>query len=104
MKWQFNVNHASGNIALNAELICRTYQMEQIKITGKSISFILIGNRPLIEGIQRPHPIPISWRIFYGEMKDEKLLQSITKQVEQHILQNAGSKNVHLFTDVRKTA
>lgn len=103
MKWQFNVNH-NGNIALNAELICRTHQMEQIKITGKNISFILIGNRPLIEGIQRPHHLPIKWRIFYGEMNDEKLYNNITKQVENYIVQNANNKNVEMFSAVKKTA
>lgn len=102
MKWQFSVSQGSINLSLNAELICRTHQMEQIKITGKNISFILLGNRPLIEGAQRSYPV--SWRVFYGDMKDEKLLQSIAKQVEQHIKQSADNKKVSMFTEVRKTA
>lgn len=102
MKWQFSVSQGSTNLSLNAELICRTHQMEQIKITGKNISFILLGNRPLLEGTQRTYPI--SWRVFYGDMKDEKLLQDIAKQVEQYIKQSADNKKVSMFTEVRKTA
>lgn len=105
MKWQFNVPNGSASIALNAELVCRTHQMEQIKITGKNISVTILGNRPLIEGIQRPHHIPVNWRIFGGELKDEKLFNSIAKSVEQYIVQHSATKNVTMYnSELRKTA
>jgi len=103
MKWQINVPTGTSNLQLDAELICRTHQMEQIKITGKNVSIILVGNRPLIEGIERPNPIKISWRLFYGEIKDEKLFANIADAVEKHVTQK-DQKNVELFTQMRKTA
>lgn len=103
MKWQFNVPNGTSNLQLDAELICRTHQMEQIKITGKNISVIVLGNRPLIEAIERPYPIKISWRLFYGEMKDEKLFANIASAVEKYVTQK-NQKNVELYTQMRKTA
>ena len=35
MKWQFNVPNGTTSISLNAEIICNSPQMEQIKVTGK---------------------------------------------------------------------
>jgi hypothetical protein len=104
MKWQFNVPNGSTNITLNAEIICTTHQMEQIKITGKNISITVLGNRPLIEAIERPWHIPLSWRLIQGELADTVLLDSITKSVEQHVKQSPSKKNVNMFSEVRKTA
>jgi hypothetical protein len=103
MKWQITVPQGTNKLQLDAELICRTHQMEQIRITGKNISCILISNRPLIEAIERPHPISISWRLFGGELKDEQLVSSIGKELEKN-LSVKNQKNVELFTQMRKTA
>ena len=103
MKWQIIVPNGTSNLQLQAELICRTNQMEQIKITGKKISIILVGNRPLIEWIERPYPIKISWRIFYGELKDERLLANITAKVERLVTQK-NPKNITLYPRMRKIA
>lgn len=103
MKWQITVPNGTSNLQLDAELVCRTHQMEQIKITGKNISVIILGNRPLIEAIERPYPIKISWRLFYGELSDEKLFANIASAIEKHVTQK-NQKNVELFTQLRKTA
>lgn len=103
MKWQINVPNGTSNLQLDAELVCRTHQMEQIKITGKNVSVIILGNRPLIEAIERPYPIQISWRLFYGELNDEKLFNNIASAIEKHVTQK-NQKNVELYTQMRKTA
>ena len=53
MKWQFNVPMGTTSISLNAEIICNSHQMEQIKVTGKNVNITILGNRPLIEAIER---------------------------------------------------
>lgn len=103
MKWQINVPNGTSNLQLDAELVCRTHQMEQIKVTGKNISVIILGNRPLIEAIERPYTIKISWRLFYGELNDEKLLTNIASAIEKYVTQK-NQKNVELYTQMRKTA
>lgn len=104
MKWQFNVPMGTTSISLNAEIICNSHQMEQIKVTGKNVNITILGNRPLIEAIERPYKIAVSWRIIQGEMNDTKLLNQITQSVEEFIKKNAAQKNVAMFKEVRKTA
>lgn len=104
MKWQFNVPNGTTSISLNAEIICNSPQMEQIKVTGKNVNITILGNRPLIEAIERPYPIPVSWRVIQGEINDSKLLNLVTQSVEDYIKKNAAQKNVAMFKEVRKTA
>lgn len=104
MKWQFTVPQGNTSINLNAELVCKSHQMEQISITGKNINITILGNRPLIEAIERPYVIPISWRIIQGEMIDSKLLNQLTKSVEEYLKKNGNTMNINLYKEVRKTA
>ena len=106
MKWQFNVPNGSSSITLNAELIYTTFQVEQVKVTGKGLDFTVNGNRLLIEGIDRPHPIPVTWKIVGGEIKDQPLFTKITKAVEEH-LRKAGNKKERIIpaaAQLKKTA
>ena len=104
MKWQFNVPNGSNSITLNAEVIYTTHQVEKIKVTGKDLSVTFLGNRPLIEAIERPHPMPVSWRIISGEVNDAALFTKITQAVEKHVKQ-AGNKVVNnMYTEMKKTA
>jgi hypothetical protein len=92
MKWQFSVPNGSQNITLNAELIYTTFQVEQVKVTGKGLDFTVNGNRLLIEGIDRPHPIPVTWKMVAGEIKDQPLFAKITKAVEEHLKKSGNKK------------
>lgn len=106
MKWQFNVANGSSSITLNAELIYTTFQVEQVKVTGKGLDFTVNGNRLLIEGIDRPHVIPVTWKIVGGEIKDQPLFTKITKALEEH-LKKSGNKKERIIPaapQLKKTA
>jgi hypothetical protein len=102
MKWQFDIPQGSAGITLNAEIICASQQMEQIKVTGKNISFTAISNRPLLNAIERPYHIPVKWRIIEGEIADAKLFETITKALEEDLNQDISKKKVGMIHGTRK--
>ena len=87
MKWQFNTSDGRKTMTLNAEVICTTLQIEEIKVTGPGVSVVLLNNRPLLEAIELKQPM--SWRITDGELKDETLLKNIKLELEKR-----GGKSV----------
>ena len=83
MKWQFNTNDGRKAVTFNAEVICTTLQIEQIKVTGSGISIVLQNNRPLLEAIELKQPL--TWRQVDGDAKDQALVGSIKKELENHL-------------------
>ncbi len=101
MKWQFNVPNGTTSVLMNAEIIYTTQQAEKIKVTGKDFEVTMIGNRPLLEAVERTYPI--SWRIVQGEAKDQTFFAKITKAIEQYVKQTTNS-NVNMYNEMKKTA
>ncbi len=94
MKWQFNIQEGAKNLALKAEDIYTTHQIEGIRVTGNGISIVLQNNRPLLEAIELKQPL--TWKLMEGELSDSSLLEKIKKEVETYLTnpQNKQKKQV----------
>jgi hypothetical protein len=90
MKWQFNFSVGQKNFIVEAEVICTTYQIEQIKISGSNIAIVIQNNRPLLEAIELKRPL--TWRIIHGEMKDQAMYNTIREKVELHLAKSGPAR------------
>lgn len=106
MNWQINVPSGTKHLSLQVQSITQTLQMEEFRITGKDISFVIRNNRPLIEAIERPYPMQIKWTVVRGDINDHLLLDKITKAIEKNIQAYKAQvdNNIKMYAQVKQTA
>ncbi len=106
MNWQINVPSGTQHLSLQVQAISQSLQMEEFKITGKDLSFVIRNNRPLIEAIERPYPIQIKWTVVRGDMNDQLLLDKIIKAIEKNIeaYKAQVDNNIKMYAQVKQTA
>ena len=105
MKWEFVLTGGLISVTLKAEIIYRSYQIEEIKVSGDGISIVLQNNRPLIVAIERN--IPITWKLIEGGLKDQTVLNRITTELERYLIKQGEAVYkipVNGFVPVKKTA
>jgi len=93
MHWFLQVTIETTTYILKAERIFINCQIEQIKITGEGVSFILENNRPLLENIGLNRAI--KWKVIKGKLKDSANLERIINALDQSL--KSGNHNYDLL-------
>jgi hypothetical protein len=86
MKWSLNFSVGSKSFNMQAEVICTTHQIEQVRITGNNIVLVIQNNRPLLDAIELRKPL--TWKVIQGEVKDNAVYNAIREKVEHHLVKS----------------
>jgi hypothetical protein len=80
----------SGRLALIAECIYKSEQIERFRVSGKNRSIVLQTNYPLLKAQNSKKKI--DWKLIEGTMSDVQLLQNIINELEYILKDNGTSR------------